>query len=270
MNEQSDFPTDLLAYGCGNMAGSILKGWISAGADPAAFTAFDPHPGGVPDGVKHVASPPTEPFDIVLLGVKPQMLGDLAGDIAKTIKPGTIIISILAGIEIATLDRLFPDAKNVRLMPNLGVALRKSPLGLYSAALSDGERAALTRWMDATGTAEWIDKESDMDLVAALAGSGPAYVYRFTDALATAATRLGLPEDQAARMALATVEGAAALAVQADDDPGVLADRVASPGGSTREGMNVLDADERLVKLLTDVLEAARDRNGELARLVDA
>ncbi|WP_028971227.1 pyrroline-5-carboxylate reductase family protein [Novosphingopyxis baekryungensis] len=270
MNEQSDFPTDLLAYGCGNMAGSILKGWISAGADPAAFTAFDPHPGGVPDGVKHVASPPTEPFDIVLLGVKPQMLGDLAGDIAKTIKPGTIIISILAGIEIATLDRLFPDAKNVRLMPNLGVALRKSPLGLYSAALSDGERAALTRWMDATGAAEWIDKESDMDLVAALAGSGPAYVYRFTDALATAATRLGLPEDQAARMALATVEGAAALAVQADDDPGVLADRVASPGGSTREGMNVLDADERLVKLLTDVLEAARDRNGELARLFDA
>ena len=71
-------------------------------------------------------------------------------------------------------------------------------------------------------------------------------------------------------MALATVEGAAALAVQADDDPGALADKVASPGGSTREGMNVLDADDRLVKLLTEVLEAARDRNGELAKMVDA
>ncbi len=270
MNEQTDFPTGLLAYGCGNMAGSILKGWISAGADPALFTAFDPHSGGVPDGVAHVSEPPPAPFAIVLLGVKPQMLGDLAADIARTIAPGTILISILAGIEIAALNRLFPDAKAVRLMPNLAVALRKSPLGLYSEALSEGERAALTRWMNAIGTAEWIAQESDMDLVAALAGSGPAYVYRFTDALATAATRLGLPRDQAARMALATVEGAAALAVQADDAPGVLADKVASPGGSTREGMNVLDADERLVTLLTEVLKAARDRNGELARLGDA
>ena len=270
MNEQTDFPTNLLSFGCGNMAGSILKGWIAAGADPAGFTAFDPHSGGVPGGVRHVSQPPTEPFDIVLLGVKPQMLSDLTDDIAKTIKPGTVVVSILAGIEIATLDRLFPGGKTVRLMPNLGVALGKSPLGLYSDALSDEERNALTRWMNAIGTAEWIDREADMDLVAALAGSGPAYVYRFTDALAVAAHRLGLPQDQAARMALATVEGAAALAAGAEDDPGALADKVASPGGSTREGLNVLDADERLVTLLTEVLEAARDRNGELARLVDA
>ena len=107
--------------------------------------------------------------------------------------------------------------------------------------------------------------EASFDLVTALAGSGPGFVYRFIDALAAAAADLGLPREQADRLALATVEGAAALAAASPHSPGELARRVASPGGMTQEGLEVLDRDGALVRLLGETLRAARDRGAQLA-----
>jgi pyrroline-5-carboxylate reductase len=98
-----------------------------------------------------------------------------------------------------------------------------------------------------------------------LSGSGPGFVYRFIDALAKGGAALGLPADQALRLATATVEGAAMMAAQESADPAELADRVASKGGSTRKGLDVLDRDGALEKLLAETLVAARDRNAELA-----
>ena len=111
---------------------------------------------------------------------------------------------------------------------------------------------------------EWVP-EASFDLVTALAGSGPGFVYRFIDALAAAAADLGLPREQADRLALATVEGAAALAAASPHSPGELARRVASPGGMTQEGLEVLDRDGALVRLLSETLRAARDRGAQLA-----
>jgi len=101
--------------------------------------------------------------------------------------------------------------------------------------------------------------------VTALAGCGPGFVYRFIDALAAAGASLGLPGDQAARLALAAVEGSSLLAAAADVGPAVLADRVASPGGSTRAGLNVLDRDDGIVALLRETLAASERRNAEMA-----
>jgi len=101
--------------------------------------------------------------------------------------------------------------------------------------------------------------------VTALAGSGPAFLFRFIDALAGAGASAGLAPDQATRLALATVGGAAALAQQAGESPGALADRVASPGGSTRRGLDVLDKDSALAALLRETLTAAIARNREMA-----
>lgn len=100
-----------------------------------------------------------------------------------------------------------------------------------------------------------------MDTVTALVGSGPAFVYRLIDTLAQAGAELGLPREQADRMALAMVEGAAALAATSSDSPATLANRVASPGGTTRAGLDVLDAEDRLQALITQTLRAARDRS---------
>jgi pyrroline-5-carboxylate reductase len=265
-------PTHIAMLGCGNMASAILRGWLNAGADASAFTVIDPYATDLPDGVRNVVSVAElggQTFPAVMLGIKPQMLADVADTAQSLMAPDAIVISMLAGIECAALNRLFPMQRSVRIMPNLAAALNASPVGLFSDALNEAERAELTLWFGALGSAVWLPHESDMALFTALGGSGPAYLYRFIDALAIAATRLGMEAETAQAVALATVDGASKLAGSACDSPAVLANRVASPGGSTREGMNVLDADDALIRLLTDTLAAARDRNIALSTLAD-
>jgi pyrroline-5-carboxylate reductase len=256
----------ILLVGCGNMAGAMLEGWLAGGLDPARFTVVEPAEKALPQGIVHRRSlPASGDFDAVLLGVKPQMLGDVAPAVAKLAQGGTTVLSLLAGVELATLAARFPAAgAHVRMMPNLAVALGKAPIALAERGLDEPGRAALVALMQPLGSPEWVE-EADFDLVTALAGSGPAFVYRFIDALAEGAAELGLSRDQAGRMALAMVEGAAALAAASPHDPGELARRVASPGGTTRKGLEVLDAEDALARLVTATLRAARDRGAELA-----
>ena len=115
------------------------------------------------------------------------------------------------------------------------------------------------------GTPEWFD-ESLFDAVTALAGSGPAFVYRFIDALAKGGAAIGLPVEQAGRLAMATVEGASALAAASGVEPAELARRVASPGGTTEAGLKVMDAGEATLKLAEATLRAAAERGAEMAR----
>lgn len=255
----------ILMVGCGNMAGAMLEGWLAAGIEPARFTVVEPSDKPLPGGIVRLTGlPESGEFDAILLGVKPQMLGDIAPAVAK-LAGGTTILSLLAGVELDTLAARFPSAAaHVRVMPNLAVALGKAPIGLVEHGLDQAGRDAVMELMRPLGAPEWVT-EADFDLVTALTGSGPAFVYRFIDALGVAAADLGLAREQADRLALAMVEGAAALAAASSDSPGTLAERVASPGGMTREGLNVLDADRALVALITETLRAARDRGAELA-----
>jgi pyrroline-5-carboxylate reductase len=150
-------------------------------------------------------------------------------------------------------------------MPNLAAALGKSPIALVGAGLSDEAPGAVDALMTPLGTAEWLESEELMDLVTALAGSGPAFVYRFIDALAQGAADLGLPADQARRLAVTMVEGASMLAASSEHSPGELARRVASPGGTTQAGLDILDKDRALGRLIEDTLRGARDRSAEMA-----
>jgi pyrroline-5-carboxylate reductase len=258
----------LLQFGCGNMGGAMLTGWLASGIAPAAFTVVDPHLPEAPAGVRLLRSAPMgeAPVRFVLLGFKPQGLADAAQTIAPFVGAGTVVLSILAGVDLATLRARFPDAAAiVRVMPNLAAALGKSPVALVGDAGADGEvRAEVEQLMAPLGTAEWLSGEDQMDLVTALAGSGPAFIYRVIDALAAGAAALGLPRDQADRLALAMVDGAAALAAASPHAPGELARRVASPKGVTQVGLDVLDADARLETLMEDTLRGARDRSAEM------
>ena len=256
----------ILLVGCGNMAGAMLQGWLAAGLDPARFAVFDPYAGELPEGVRRLdALPQGEAFDAILLGVKPQLLAEVAPQVAPLAGAGTTLLSMLAGVELAVLNTNFAQAGTiVRLMPNLSAALGKSPIALAAHGLDASAQEAVTALLAPLGTPEWID-EAEFDLVTALAGSGPAFVYRFIDALAQAATELGLPRDQAARLALATVDGAAALAAASPYDPGELARRVASPGGVTQAGLDTLDEGGALGALLEATLRSARDRSAEMA-----
>jgi pyrroline-5-carboxylate reductase len=253
----------LLMVGCGNMGGAMLARWLAAGVPAAQVTVVSRSGRTMPAGVQVVTAVPDEAFDTVVLAFKPQQLRGMADPVGR-IRAG-LIVSVLAGVELATLRGL-TGAPIVRAMPNLPVAIGKGVVALHGD--DPGGRAAAL--MVPLGLIERIAEEGHFDLVTALAGSGPAFLYRFVDALARAGGALGLPGDQAGRLALATVEGAGLLAGGADVGPDTLADRVASPGGSTREGLNVLDRDDALMRLLTDTLAAATRRNAEMAAVAKA
>ncbi|WP_114520523.1 pyrroline-5-carboxylate reductase [Altererythrobacter sp. ZODW24] len=262
-----NFDKTLLIAGCGNMGGAMLDGWLAAGMPPSQITVMDRSRPEKSDGVRLIRNlPHGERFDYILLGFKPHQLGDLAPELAKCLDADTAILSMLAGVQCGVLADTFPAADaRIRVMPNLAVALGKSPIALAATDdLTPAARAEVDQLMVPLGTGEWIG-EDEFDLVTALAGSGPAFVYRFIDALAAGAAELGLPREQADRLALAMVEGAASLAARSDHSPAALADRVASPGGVTRMGMDVMDDGGRMEELATDVLRAARDRSAQMA-----
>lgn len=258
----------LLIVGCGNMGGAMLAGWLAAGEDPSRFIVLDPSLERVPEGVTlHRDPAEVGDHDAVMLGFKPQQLAALGEGLQSVTGAGVVVTSLLAGITLDQLKSAFPDASaHVRVMPNLAARIGKSPVILAERGLDTNGRDAAFALFDRLGTAVWLDDEAQFDLVTALAGSGPGFVYRFIDALAGAAAQLGLDRSSADSLALTMVEGAAALAAGADRTPGQLADNVASPGGMTREGLNVLDRDEALVRLLTETLRATRDRGAELSR----
>ena len=243
----------------------MLAGWLASGMDPSRFTVVDPFLAETPAGVELLRVLPERSFDAILLGVKPQLLGDVAPQLAMLAGAETLLLSILAGVELDSLAARFPDARGlVRIMPNLAAAIGKSPIALAARGLDEASKAQVLALMAPLGTPEWID-ERLFDAVTALAGSGPAFVYRFIDALASGAAALGMAPDQAQRLAMATVEGAGALASASAHAPGELARRVASPGGTTEAGLGALDADAALARLVFATLKAAADRSAEMA-----
>lgn len=257
----------ILLFGYGNMARAMLEGWLAAGLPPDRFAIYNPRAKDAPHGVPFHTDLPAGPFDAVVLGVKPQMLDAVAPQLEPLVGPGTLLVSILAGVELASLARRFPRAGGiVRLMPNLAVALRKSPNALVGTGLTDARRQQVTALAVALGSAEWLDDERQFELVTALAGSGPGFVFRVIDALAQGAADLGLDRAQAGRLAIAMVEGAGALAAASQHSPAELARRVASPGGMTQRGYDILDAEGALASLMRETLRAARDRGEEMAR----
>lgn len=258
----------LWLIGAGNMGGAMLRGWLGAGLAPSQITVIDPNAADLPEGVASVPSPPPDGAvpATVLLAIKPQLLDAVAPALAPILAAETLLISILAGVEIASLRARFPSPRAVlRVMPNTPVAIGKGVMALHADGLDEAAAARAGEMMAPLGIVEWIADESLFDAVTAVSGCGPAFLFRFIEALGEAGAALGLPSDQAARLALATVEGAALLAAAASEPPATLADRVASPGGSTREGLNVLDEGQALKTLLRETLSAAARRNAEMA-----
>ena len=256
----------LWLIGCGNMGGAMLRRWIAAGLDPATVTVITRSGRGAPDGVRSLTALPEEDAPATLmLALKPQQIDAAQALLASLRGKPSLLLSILAGVDHASLAKRFAADTIIRAMPNLPVAIGKGVTSLFTADASDGAVEAAQSFAAPLGHYEWIADEAHFDAVTALAGCGPGFVFRFADALAKAGTALGLPADQAARLAIATLEGSAIMAAVADVSPAVLADRVASPGGSTREGMNVLDRDDALVTLLTETLAASERRNAAMA-----
>lgn len=249
-------PLRTLLVGCGNMGRALLDGWLAAGALTAGeVTVADPL-AEVSAGVARLDDIPEGWFDLVVLAVKPQQLDAVAGALAGH---RGLLLSILAGVPIARLREIAPQARPARIMANLAAAFGQSPVALHAPGAGDADRAVLDRLGRALGPVEWLDDEALLHAVTALGGSGPGFVYRWLEALARGGEALGLSPEAASAMALAMVRGAAELAARSGDDFATLAARVASPGGTTQAGLDVLENGDAIDRLVAETLRAARD-----------
>jgi pyrroline-5-carboxylate reductase len=253
--------------GCGNMGQAMVAGWRTAGVDLSVLTAIRPS-GRLVAGVKTVTSL-KEAGDaprLVVLGFKPQMLDEIAPDLAPWLTSRTVIVSLLAGVETASLRERFPKGIIVRATTNLPVSVRRGVSALYSEdEIEEGLKAKISDLFAALGFAMWAQSEAGLAAIGAVAGAGPAYVARFIEAFADAAVEQGLSREIGATIALETFMGTAWMAASTKESMDEIARRVASPKGTTEAGLTVLDRDDALDRLVAKAIDAARRRGAELA-----
>ena len=262
-----ELPTPTWFVGCGNMGQAILAGWRSAGIDLSPIVVIDP---ALPviDGVRTVpslaeAGPPPK---LVILGFKPQKFDEVAGQLRTWLTSKTVILSLLVGVEAASLRARFPGAGAiVRASPNLPVAIRRGVVALYSADADEERRQQLSEIIAPLGFAPWMADEAKLAAVGSVAGAGPAYAARFIAALTRAGEQRGLSTEIASTIALETVLGTAWMAAAGNEDMDSIVNRVASTGGTTRAGLAVLDKEQVLDQLVGLTIDAAARRGDELA-----
>ena len=270
-----NLPASITLVGAGKMGSAMLSGWLAMGLPGSAITILEPAPHADLSAAcqKHgiALNPPTSAWkaaEVLILAIKPQMLDAAASDLAPLVGANTLIISILAGKRIADLSsRLSGTSAIVRAMPNTPAAIGRGITGVAaSASVSPRQRAMTDALLGAVGAVEWLDSESLIDAVTAVSGSGPAYIFYLTEALAKAGEAAGLPADLAGRLARATVEGSGELMrLSPELPPSKLRENVTSPGGTTAAALAVLMADDGLSPLMKDAVAAALRRAGELS-----
>ncbi len=205
--------------------------------------------------------------DVIILAVKPQMMGDVLDQLKNDITTRHLVVSIAAGIPIRFIEsRLQAGVRIIRVMPNtpclIGVSATAFALG-KSATDADGQ--LVHNLFDAVGKVFRLD-EKYLDAVTGLSGSGPAYVYMFIEALSDGGVKMGLPRDVATTLAAQTVMGAAEMVLETGQHPAQLKDAVTSPGGTTIEGLSKLE-DHGFKSAIINAVEAATLKSKKLGEL---
>jgi pyrroline-5-carboxylate reductase len=258
--------------GAGNMAEALIAGLLHAQlVRPAQLVASDIVPSRL-DWLKRTYGVTTTGSNrdaiasahLIVLAVEPQTLDEVLADIAPVVDPGILIVSVAAGFPIARIVRhLRGVTRIVRAMPNTPSIIREGVTAMaYDAGLSEEDLAIARELFSAIGTVVVVAERS-MDVVTGLSGSGPAYVFVMIEALADGGVKMGLPRETAQLLAAQTVAGAARLVVESQEHPGVLKDRVTSPGGTTMAGLYELERG-RFRATVISAVEAASRRSTEL------
>lgn len=263
----------VMLVGAGKMGLAMAQGWLGAGLPASNLVLVDPNPSeqalalaadhGIVVNKEAVGIQP----NVLVLAVKPQVIGPVMESLAPVVGAHTLVLSIAAGISIEKLSAGLGTDRVVRTMPNTPAQLGKGVTGAVAGAgASADDRAATDALLAAAGMVLWFDNEGDLDIVTAVSGSGPAYVFNMVEAMAAAGVAQGLPEHIAMKLARQTVIGSAAL-MEADPAPAsVLRQNVTSPNGTTFAALNVLMADDGLTPLMERAVEAAKLRSEELGR----
>ena len=263
---------DTFAFlGTGSMGGAILDGLV-AGRPGVAVRSTTRASAGTRNGVESRSTEShananhwaVEGADIVVVGVKPAMVTDLLRDIADSLSPTALIISVAAGVTTATMESVVSNAV-VRAMPNTPALIGKGVTGIAAGSRSTPAHLAQARKLfDVVG---WVLElpESQIDALSTISGSGPAYVFHAMEQWTRAAVELGFSEEDARNLVEKTFAGATALQESTGVDPAELRRRVTSPNGTTERAIAVLD-EAHLADIYRAAAEAALARARELAR----
>ena len=249
------------------MATAIAQGLVAQGC--YAFSVADTHAPALNRWRNEFAATALQGSpDAIVLAVKPQQFLEAAQSLTGVLAPHTVVISIMAGIPIARIAAaLGQQCAIVRTMPNTPARIAQGITGLFATAQCSAEQTALaTRVMASIGQTVWLDSEIQLDAVTAVSGSGPAYVFYVAQAMTQAGIDLGLPAATARQLALATMQGAAALALDCGEDLDALREQVTSKGGTTHAAMSVLQ-DRQVAQAFHAALAAADARAKALAEL---
>lgn len=270
---KSDASTVIGIVGCGNMGEAIVRGLIASGRDPQSIVASHPRAARrlelekvhrirtSASNVDAVSAAGTT--GVVLLGVKPQMLGPVMTEISSAAR-GVLVCSLAAGTLHATIAAALPGARIVRAMPNQPAAVRAGVTGLWAGNDVPGaDRAAVTAIFEAVGGAIWVPREELFHAVTALSACGPGFLYAIAEALADGGVAAGLPRAMALSLAAHTMAGAGRTLVETGEHPAALKDKVASPAGTTIHGLAAMETAGVRGGIIAAVRAAAR-RSAEM------
>jgi pyrroline-5-carboxylate reductase len=273
--------------GGGNMASAMIGGLLKQGLSPNRLQVVEPSPAQnewlkthfnldqVWNDHQSIFAPPSTPLHLLVLAVKPQMMQAvcLALSEANWVKD-SLILSIAAGTRIDKMRAWLSDKNEaharalaiIRTMPNTPALVAQGITGaVASVQVSPAQKQLAQAALQAIGQSVWFDDETSLDAVTAVSGSGPAYVFKFLEALQAGGERVGLSAQDARQLALQTVVGAAQLANDSPESFATLRERVTSKGGTTAAALQVL-SDRGFDQLISDAVKAACDRSLELGR----
>jgi len=259
--------------GGGNMASCLIGGMLANGFSSEDILVSEPNADsrqrieathGISTTGDNGAAVSTA--DIVVLAVKPQVMGAVAAPLADSLTHNPIVVSIAAGIPVSALENWMGDSLTiVRAMPNTPAMVQAGATGLFaSKALNVNQKSTIEGIFNAVGYACWVNKEGDIDAVTAVSGSGPAYFFLIYEAMQKVGEELGLDAETSAQLTLNTALGAAKLALHSDQKPEVLRKQVTSPGGTTQAAIESFQAQD-IENVFRTAMSGALNRAQEMS-----
>ena len=267
--DTSELMASQIAFlGAGNMASAIINGLLATGFSPKQLRATDPSEKALETlrtaGLEQLSASPEqlcEGADLIVAAVKPQIMSAALAPLKDKLGPNTALLSIAAGIPIASLQRDIGDTTPIiRCMPNTPAMIGKGASALYaSEQVTDSQRQLAEAVTNAVGMTVWVAEESLLDAVTAVSGSGPAYFFALIEAVTHAGTQLGLAPETALALTVQTAIGAAELAQRSDLPIATLRENVTSPGGTTEEALRAL-TEAQFDAVVTDAVKRCANR----------
>lgn len=270
-------PRNIAFIGAGNMTQSIVGGMVASGYPSQQIWVSNPSPAKLEKlaselqvNTSHDNAEIANQADVIVLAVKPQLMADVCAALKSQVAnlADKLIVTIAAGIRMEKYRTYLGDAiRMIRVMPNTPSLVGNGLSGLVAdARVNDDDKAYITEAFDGVGTTLWVADEDELDILGAVAASGPAYFFEFMASLQKAAVGLGFDREKARAMVQQTALGAAAMAIASDLELEDLRKQVTSKGGSTAKGIEQYQA-HNLDKISDDAIKAAVQRNQEMAKL---